>query len=343
MAKSLANYLEKAIFPLADVPPKLSEQLLSPENMELWRAAFTHESVDRNAAQNYDQFEKLGDAVLKTSYVNFLLHKYPTLTSSELSSLSSYYLSKPILADIAGQLGLARHMEIAISHSLSSSEDLFESLIGAMFWIGNLVGYGKGFIVSDQFVRGVFSQIPVDMSVTKGPPKTQLKEIFEALRWGKPVEEWIQDEKSLPGTFFIRYTPTAMGFLKEQGLVLKSNILSAAKGSTKKVAGEEANRQAIEILSQLGITREWAEAYHRRLEMNSPELSPYIPRVEEKATKEGYVNLYFQNVATTNEERTIQLIGELPDGMKNILVQAGSPSKSTLEIHKDLLKAFLEK
>lgn len=338
----LAKFLEEEIFPTAGVPASLVPKLLSKDNMPFWEAAFTHESYNRNNGKNYDQFEKLGDSVLKTSYVNFLLEKYPNISSSELSSLSAHYLSKPILADISKQLGLGKYMHTSVAQTLSSNEDLFESLIGALFWIGNRVGYGKGFIIADQFVKSLFIQIPIDMQVTRGPAKTQIKEIFEALKWGQPMEEWHPSEGGKLGTFIIRYTPTGVAFLRDQGLPLVNNVLAEATGSTKKVASGEANKRALATLEEIGLTKEWADAYNKKLEMNTPELSPYLARVETKAEKQGYVNLYFQSVSTTNEGKTIQLVGELENGDRVILTQETS-DKPTTEIHRDLFVEYLKK
>ncbi|SOB73892.1 RNAse III [Cedratvirus lausannensis] len=337
----LAKFLEEEIFPTAGVPVSLVPKLLSKDNMPFWEAAFTHESYNRNNGKNYDQFEKLGDSVLKTSYVNFLLEKYPTISSSELSSLSAHYLSKPVFADISVQLGLGKHMKTSVAQTLSSNEDLFESLIGALFWIGNRVGYGKGFIIADQFVKSIFIQIPIDMEVTRGPAKTQIKEIFEALKWGQPVGKWYpSSEGSKLGTFVIRYTPTAVTFLRDQGLPLVSDVLAEATGTTKKVASGEANRKALAALEEIGLTKEWANAYNKKLEMNSPELVSYLPSVEAKADKEGFVNLYFQTVSTTNEGKTVQLVGELENGERVILRQISS-NKPVTEIHRDLFVEYL--
>ena len=337
----LARFLEHEIFPTAGVPASLVPKLLSKDNMPFWEAAFTHESYDRNNGKNYDQFEKLGDSVLKTSYVNFLLDKYPNISSSELSSLPNHYLSKPILADISKQLGLGKYMKTSVAQTLSSNEDLFESLIGALFWVGNRVGYGKGFIIADQFVKSIFIQIPIDMRITRGPAKTQIKEIFEALRWGRSIQEWYPGGPGELGTFIIRYTPTGVAFLRDQGLPLVNDILAKAQGSTKKVASGEANKKALAALEEIGLTKEWADAYNKKLEMNTPELSPYLPRVEAKANKQGYVNLYFQGVSTTNEGKTIQLVGELADGNRVILSQISS-DKPTLEIHRELFVEYLK-
>nr|WIL04439.1 ribonuclease III [Cedratvirus lena] len=337
----LAKFLEEEIFPIAGVPASLVPKLLSEDNMPFWEAAFTHESYNRNNGKNYDQFEKLGDSVLKTSYVNFLLEKYPNISSSELSPLSAHYLSKPILADISVQLGLGKYMKTSVAQTLSSNEDLFESLIGALFWIGNRVGYGKGFIIADQFVKAIFIQIPVDMEIARGPAKTQIKEIFEALGWGRPIGEWHPSEAGEPGTFIIRYTPRAVSFLRDQGLPLVNNILAESRGNTKTVTSEKANKKALSVLTDIGLTKEWASAYNKKLEMNTPELTPYLPRVEAKAEKQGYVNLYFQSVSTTNEGKTIQLVGELADGDRVILSQIAS-DKPTTEIHRDLFVQYLK-
>lgn len=341
MASRLSRFLEGSIFPIADIPPDMVKQLLSSQNLEIWKAAFTHESVNRNRGKNYDQFEKLGDSVLKTSYINFLLQKYPNISSSELNELVSHYLSKEVLGELSFKLNLPEYLDIEIGKSLSSSEDLFESLIGALFWIGNKIKYGAGFILADQFIFGVYSDIPLDMAVTRGPAKTQLKEIFESMHWGKPIETWTQKNISLPGKFIIRFTPEAMEFFKTQG-GLPNNLLAMAEGASKKIASKQANQEAIERLNKMGLTFEWAETYKRRLEMNSPELSPYIPQLEEKAVSEGFINVYFKNVEITNKEKTIQLIGELEGGEKKVLVQiTAPPDKSNINIHRELIQKYI--
>jgi len=341
MSEELSNFLEGSILPLAKAPPPFVKQLLSPENLEIWNAAFTHESVNLNASQNYDQFEKLGDAVLKASFINYLLHKYPNMSSSGLSSLSSHYLSKKSLGKISFNLNLPVYLNTKISKDLSSAEDLFESLIGALFWIGNKIKYGSGFILADAFVFSVFSNVPIDMAITRGPPKTQLKEIFEAMHWGKPVEKWSQTNPSLPGKFTISYTPEALEFFKEQG-ARQNSILATAEGGSKTIASDRASVNALKRLEEIGITFQWAEQYKRSVEFSDPKLAPYIPKLEEKASSEGFSNVYFNPVRITNREKIIQLIGEYPGGeTKEIGQVQGTPESSNSSLHLKLIKKYL--
>lgn len=343
-ADNLKVFLQSSIFPLSKVSDQFAVKLLAPDQMPRWIAAFTHESVNVNPASNYDQFEKLGDSVMKTCFLQFILTKYPNMDSNGLSELSAYYLSKPKLAEISNSLGLTNYVQISVKKSISVSEDLFESLIGALFWIGNVaILPGMGFVFAFNFVNNIFSQVEIDLGVVAGHVKSQVKEIFEKLGWKKAIEDWRQEPGSSEGVFILRFTTEALRFLRNLGVNLNDDVLASSQlASTKKVASDQAYQQAVANLASLGIDRNWADDYRRVQEIQSPEFSKFLPGVIARMTNEGYSNVYFENVKVNSETSTVQLIGVSPTGEKKVLIQITRPGRDIEAIRKEVLSAYSE-
>ncbi len=88
-------------------------------------------------------------------------------------------------------------------------------------------------------------------------------------------------------------------------------MIGEAFAGTKKEAESEAYDKALQTLKTFKIDSEWAKKKKHELEFASPELQPYISRLQEKYTADGYSSVYFFNPGKTNTPKggVIQLIG----------------------------------
>lgn len=120
MSGSFRNFFQ--VLPVAALLPSRQKQLqrcvqklgLPPSTSLTWSRldlALTHVSAD--PANNYEQLELLGDAVLRLAATECLQAQFPEATVGELSALRSILTSDRTLAQLADQLGLITYLRVS--------------------------------------------------------------------------------------------------------------------------------------------------------------------------------------------------------------------------------------
>ncbi|MDR2906668.1 MAG: hypothetical protein LBU91_01595 [Bacteroidales bacterium] len=110
-----------------------------PENVFLYRMAFTHSSVNHHNKNGYsinnERLEYLGDAVLGLAVADYLYRKYPLEGEGFLTEMRSKIVSRRSLNSISHQMGLTdliqRRSGLANSYK-SIDGDTLEALVGAI-------------------------------------------------------------------------------------------------------------------------------------------------------------------------------------------------------------------
>ncbi len=109
------------------------EQLL---RWDLLDRALTHATV---SADNYEQLEFVGDAVVKLAAAEFLLETYPQLDVGEFTALRSVLVSDRHLAKVADSYGFDRYLIVAASAQFDNAgrasrlADAFEAVLAALY------------------------------------------------------------------------------------------------------------------------------------------------------------------------------------------------------------------
>ena len=114
---------------------------------ELVRLALTHRSVSAEdpGRQDNERLEFLGDAVLQLVVTDLLYDTYPHLAEGQMAKVRAAVVSRETLAEIALELSLGAHVELAPSEEATGGRakdsilaDAVEALIGAVYIDGGL-------------------------------------------------------------------------------------------------------------------------------------------------------------------------------------------------------------
>lgn len=251
--QSLQSFLDQLLKPIL---PDDNEryQFLSPSAMNIWKDAFTHETV--SSTNNYEDLEYIGDAILKAAFPQYLTLKFPHLHKGEYTELNVAYMSKMQNAEFAKQMGFGAYIRvIGMDRAILNLEaDVFESFFGALNNIGNSIYFGSGFVHCYNMMTYLFETINIDESRGRGSAKTQVLQIFVRFDLQKPQE-------IVSGlTITIKTTPKMKATYSE--------VIGSSKGSSKKEAEYEAYKMAITNLANRGyITIDERQAnIHKEIE-----------------------------------------------------------------------------
>ena len=312
--------------------------LVSPEAMQIWQVAFTAESFNPNIGYNYEELEKLGDAVIKSSFTVYLLAKFPgQLDKQQLSDLGQAYLKKPEQSKISIRYGLDQWVLTAFDVSMHVQEDIMEAVAGALFTIGDrFVQFGAGSVLVLNFVSAVFDQINISTSISSQHPKTRLKDMFQKMGWTEEnineIETWqtsgeIEDAavESIRGIMVLKWPPRAIEDLKYYGIRVPDEIITSISANSKKASIYPAYTDALKRLKSLGITPSWVNEIQTKRVWADPDLAKYYPTALAKARKQGYVDINLKLPRRGTRGNYAQLIGITADGTLAVLSTAVEP------------------
>ena len=338
----LQQFLYSNLLPLAEPNDSRRLQLVDQDAMTVWMITFTHESHNPNVGENYEELEKLGDVVMKMFFINYLMKRFPRITRLQLSELNNRYMSKEEQAPVAKKLGLQNWIRTPLDVNKQMTEDILEAVFGALLQIGDAVKLGLGYVLCYNLFVNIYNEINIDMSYARGHVKTQVQQLFSKLHWGKVIEIWQPSEYAeggsiAGGTLILKFTPQALKHLSTLNIDVPSPILASADGPTKKTASSSVYAIALKHLTDLGITKEWADIQRGQTEFNHPEFAAYYPAALSKLRQLGYVNMY-SDILVTFKGYTAQLIGVRSDNGLTVLTTAFASTE--LEAKKEALRQF---
>lgn len=216
------------------------EELLGapPENIELYKKAFTHPS--HNSKENYERLEFLGDAVVSIVTSHYLYFNKRESSEGELTRLRMGLVRKEVLAEISNKLGLKDYILLGKGEELDSGRekdsilsDVFEAFIGALY-------IDKGFT----FVLSWFqSRWPLFLDVGKKIKdyKSMLQEYVQGRKMGEILYKVIKEDGAAhKKQFFVE-------------LLIDNKKVAEGKGKSKKIAEQEAARQAYGFFSNENV------------------------------------------------------------------------------------------
>ena len=231
-------------------------QLTLPENKKLWMTSFTHDSFNPTKGENYQIMEKYGDSIMKVAFTRYLLQHFSNLDESEISNLSSYYLSKRQQGDISRKLGLPNFLLSHVEETLSINEDLLEAFFGTLYTVANKYN-NKGAEVAYRFLETLYKLYPINLIHVGGHPKSQVTQAIKGLDWGDLLQKdetgrflYVSEDKHGAKVDVVLYFPEkAVRYFKANNIKFESRILATGQGNTPKVASYEAYTNALQKLS----------------------------------------------------------------------------------------------
>ena len=202
----------------------------------LCHSSYVNEQVDEKIRDN-ERLEYLGDAVLNLVIGHMLISRYPDLKEGELSRMRANLVNELQLAQIAKTIGLGAFIllgkgELHTNGREKSSilADTFEAVIAAVYLDG-------GFENAFQFVEKHFgpSIVTLNNRTTNQDYKSRLQEVAQVAFRQMPRYKVI-DESG----------PDHDKRFKVQ--VTLQDLKSEGNGKSKKLAEQDAAREALEIL-----------------------------------------------------------------------------------------------
>lgn len=342
----LVPYLMRLLKPIST--DKELEVITSPKQEKMWRVNFTHSSSNYNKGENYEIMEKVGDGVMRVSFINYLYNKYPHLDESEISNLAAHYLSKPNQSPIAIRLGLQKFLIIEINIDTGINEDLLEALFGTLFTIvSNSFDRGKAYDYTYKFLEYIYENIyKIDLSNRYGHPKSQVTQAIRGMQWGNLLEK---NEKGEPKYVIVTesvsevkvtlYFPDeAMKYFKKHNIKM-SRILATGTGNTKKVASDAAYSAALKLLTNINGEDYIALSRQDRL-INNAEISGLYKKSLELAKSQGYDNIKVVNLKSYRNKEVLSLQGIDRDGRSHLLLWVEGPTHT--DVQKMLFNSYIQ-
>jgi ribonuclease-3 len=220
-------------------------------------------AVAQEAGDN-ERLEFLGDAVLGLAVAEALFAAHPEWQEGELTRVRAQLVSRKHMAEVAQAVGLGRHLRLSRGEDRSGLRskstvlsNTMEAVMGALFLDGGLEPV-RAFVrcrVLGTAVEHLAEELRSGAAL--GNYKSALQEYLQSTRTGTPV--YIVKGESGPDH--------RKRFLVEVRLKstegAATHPLARGKGSTKKLAEQDAARRALELLNggdARGGEGEWGHA-----------------------------------------------------------------------------------
>lgn len=197
-----------------------------------------------------ERLEFLGDAVLGLVTSEELVARFPELHEGQLSKMRAHLVSQHHLVTVAEQLQLGSYLRLGRGEEKSGGRskaallsDALEAVIGAMYLDG-------GLDVVRPFVKGTILAVELDARAAAGQTlavsdyKSALQEIAHALGRVQPSYVLVEEEGPPHKKTFTVEVRVHRG--TKRG---RAEYVARAKGATKKMAEQNAARDALAYLN----------------------------------------------------------------------------------------------
>ena len=205
------------------------------KNEELLQTALTHTSFANEAKRrrpNNERLEFLGDSVLSFVVAEHLFCDAKNLPEGELTRRRAALVCEPALAGFAAQIGLGAHLNLGKGEEMNGGRsrpsilaDAFEALLAALYLDGG-IEVVRAFIVS--FVK--------KGTTAEDDYKTRLQEVVQQ----NPQERLHYQVAGEDGPDHNKFFTVEVH--------LNSNCIGRGRGHSKKLAEQQAARQALVLM-----------------------------------------------------------------------------------------------
>lgn len=201
----------------------------------LFKQALTHRS---SSQVHNERLEFLGDAVMQLLISDYLYNRFGNLTEGRLTKMRAHLVRKEMLAEIASELNLGKHLIRGPGENKQASDSVlanaFEAVIGALYLV-------EGYQAAWQFIEGAFAEELKQLSSTDDfkDPKTRLQEYLQAR--GEDLPVYKLTEQSNQNHFQVVCN------------IQTYQIKTLGKGRSKRQAEQQAARSALTELTEKNI------------------------------------------------------------------------------------------
>lgn len=213
-----------------------------PENLYIYELALTHKSASihytKDFSINNERLEFLGDSVLNLVIGEYLYQEYPNENEGFLSNLRSKIVSRHTLNEIAILLELPKRMKHQNERDTTSSSiygNALEALIGAIF-------IDKGYERTRKIVLEKIILPYVDLLYLIENDTNYKGQIIDWAQKNHYAIEFVNKELIL--------SKNQQGFSSE--IYINKQLAGKGKGISKKIADQEAAKNALDNLSTNG-------------------------------------------------------------------------------------------
>ncbi len=214
---------------------------LSFNNIGLLTRALTHRSYfneHKDAVEDNERLEFLGDAVLDFMVGAWLYHRFPEMAEGQLTRLRAALVGNEQLAQFASELNLGEAMRLGHGEAENGGRDrlpllgsTFEALIGAIYLDKDIAEVWK---FMDPFLAPTVAQIIA--SQVEHHPKSILQEWSQSRGFGTPVYKTVGDSGPDHDKFF------------DVEVIIDGEVYGNGKGHSKQAAAKVAAKAALEKL-----------------------------------------------------------------------------------------------
>ena len=244
---------------------KYLDLLLTPESLELYDKAFTSNTInshldtvmnkvieDVESTNNYEMYEKLGDAVFQ-NFIGWYAFRYihqdtRVLQVRVIATIKSKYGSKEEFSPIAEKLGFWNYISASIYKRMhdkkSLLEDVFEAIIGvSSFILDEKLRHGVGYAICYDILTNIFNKYIII--------ETEFEELQDCV---SKLNEFSNKYKQYKFKYVFlkedRLTTTTIYRIMDDNSLDKFATGSAANKANSKQAAAE---QALNKLKKMGL------------------------------------------------------------------------------------------
>ena len=184
----------RGLLDLIGLAEQYKDLLTDDTSMELYRQAFTHNSID--SLMNYEWLEILGDGSMNKMIVWYVSRRFPILQNPDgvkvIARLKINMVSKKKFAEIAEGLGMMRFIRYDSEQIQSSNlvalrslmEDVLEAFFGATEWLlDEKVEPGSGYGICYLLLQHILDSTEISLEFNDlFDPITRLKETMDVHR-----------------------------------------------------------------------------------------------------------------------------------------------------------------
>lgn len=211
-------------------------------NWQLLEQALTHSSYVnemKEAGEDNERLEYLGDAVLELAMSTYLYEKYPEAEEGELSKLRAQYVCEEALVHYAQSIELYHYLRLGKGEEASGGRerpailaDAFEATLGAIYLD---LGYQSAF---DFLSRVVFTKIDNGFRIEFKDYKSQLQELVQADSNRSIHYKTVSEEGPAHNRIFT------------VEVYMDNILMGIGKGHSKKEAEQQAAKEALEKVAR---------------------------------------------------------------------------------------------
>jgi ribonuclease-3 len=209
---------------------------LTFSNIGLLARALTHRSYfneHKDAVEDNERLEFLGDAVLDFMVGAWLYHRFPEMAEGQLTRLRAALVGNEQLAQFASGLNLGAAMRLGHGEAENGGRDrlpllgsTFEALIGAIYLDQDIAKVWK---FMDPLAQIISNQI-------EHHPKSILQEWSQSKGYGTPVYQTVGDSGPDHDKYF------------DVEVLIDGKVYGKGRGHSKQAAAKVAARAALEKL-----------------------------------------------------------------------------------------------